>query len=218
MQKNIKQFFIYSILFVLVSIIAKAGLFEKIDKSFQSGFYDCLDNDLITNFALFLTNYTLGTVLGVGAVALLFAFKKHFYAIISLGITFIGLYISQSVLKLLIERPRPFISDSNIIFLGSKIPDGFSYPSGHTLIAVFLATVLAYKFKESMLIVTISYTIAGLVGLSRIYLGAHFPIDVLGGLFLGLMFGHIAILMDNFLIISQKRSPRFSGQTTRQIQ
>jgi len=85
--------------------------------------------------------------------------------------------------KILFHRPRPITA----VFLE---PD-FSFPSGHANIAVVFYGYLAYilikslknKYKVPLVISVI--IIAGLIGFSRLYLGVHYPTDVLVGYLIG---------------------------------
>ena len=113
--------------------------------------------------ALAIRRYRLGIALGL-AIPLKFA-------------------IEWWLVKALIERERPFLSvpDAVIREINSS-PLGF--PSGHAIFAFVLAGLLApYVGRRGMAIV---YSLAALNGLARIYLGAHNPLDVIAGAFLGL--------------------------------
>ena len=90
--------------------------------------------------------------------------------------------------KEIVARPRPFIPDMEIILAADS---QYSYPSGHSLIVVAGATVsVAVLFRNScwkMKVVSMALAVeASIVCFSRIYVGAHYPLDVLGGILLGI--------------------------------
>jgi len=102
------------------------------------------------------------------------------------GILFLSLLLSSIVLHILkegINRPRPLSLYPQIEVIGPPLKRA-SFPSGHSQVAFCVATVLVFFFPEWRLRFVI-YILAGLVGISRIYLGVHFPSDVLAGGILG---------------------------------
>jgi len=95
----------------------------------------------------------------------------------------IKLLLERRVVKVLVERQRPGTSVSDAI-LRDASPTGLSFPSGHAVLAFALAGLLApYLGRNGRLVV---YTLAALNGVARIYLGAHNPLDIVGGAGLGI--------------------------------
>ncbi len=86
-------------------------------------------------------------------------------------------------LKKNIKRPRPFARIQGIPYLIVP-PDEFSFPSGHTAAAFLMATLVSMAFP--FLTVPALFW-AMLVGFSRVYLGVHYPTDVLAGMGLGVL-------------------------------
>ena len=90
--------------------------------------------------------------------------------------------------KEIVARPRPFIPDTEIILAADS---KYAYPSGHSMIVVAGATVsVAVLFRNpswKMKVVSMALAVeASIVCFSRIYVGAHYPLDVLGGILLGI--------------------------------
>ena len=93
------------------------------------------------------------------------------------------------LIKSLIARPRPLAEFAPLIqsgqlyinVLGSALKAN-SFPSGHTQVAFAVATYLSLIFRRAAFIFLM---LACLVGISRIYLGVHFPLDVLVGAMIG---------------------------------
>jgi undecaprenyl-diphosphatase len=102
-----------------------------------------------------------------------------------------GLYMAETLaastiittaLKQTIKRPRPFKADPYIVQASSG--GSTSFPSGHTSEAFATATSLYMSYPKWYVAVP-AFTWASLVGYSRMYLGVHYPSDVLAGAVVG---------------------------------
>lgn len=91
------------------------------------------------------------------------------------------------ILKPLVARPRPFMSDSDVKLLISP-PTDYSFPSGHT--AVSFTSAFSLLFSKCKLWIP-SMIMASLIGFSRLYLYVHYPTDVFAGVLLGLIIGFL---------------------------
>jgi membrane-associated phospholipid phosphatase len=100
----------------------------------------------------------------------------------TIGALAINTAITQG-LKYTINRERPYEKYPTIIF-PYEIENDASFPSGHTSTAFATATTLSLQFKKWYIVVP-AYTWAASVGYSRMYLGEHYPTDVLAGAIIG---------------------------------
>lgn len=118
----------------------------------------------------------------VVALAALLLRRYRLAAAIALTVP-IKLLLERRVVKVLVERQRPGTSVSDAI-LRDASPAGLSFPSGHAILAFALAGLLAPYLGRVGRIV--AYSVAVLNAVARIYLGAHNPLDVVGGAGLGI--------------------------------
>jgi membrane-associated phospholipid phosphatase len=102
------------------------------------------------------------------------------------------LLAERDVLKKLVERQRPGQNEPGAI-LRDVPPAGLSFPSGHAIIAVGMAVLLwPYLGRTGRAVVAL---LAVAVGVARVYLGAHNPLDVVAGAGLGLLLGGLLTLV-----------------------
>ncbi|MBD5544658.1 MAG: phosphatase PAP2 family protein [Lachnospiraceae bacterium] len=86
------------------------------------------------------------------------------------------------ILKTQIMRIRPFVLEENLTLITS-LPKDSSFPSGHAS-ASFATAVVMFKGLPKYVGIP-ALILAFLIGLSRLYVGVHFPTDVLAGMFIG---------------------------------
>lgn len=93
----------------------------------------------------------------------------------------------NNTIKGLVKYPRPFVYDETLKPAESAISSatGYSFPSGHTQNTTTVFSAIAFSFKKKKVTIFCIIIIA-LVGLSRLFLGVHYPKDVLFGLLFGL--------------------------------
>jgi membrane-associated phospholipid phosphatase len=135
--------------------------------------------------------------MGLIAAFLFFLLRYHSLAVeIILGT--MTLWLMVEAIKLLTDRSRPFLVLEGTRIIGPK-ESGRSFPSGHTSQIFFMAALLSHQLKPDSGQVIALYLIALLVGFTRIYVGAHYPRDVLGGMLLGSVWGVMLVLIDPYL-------------------
>lgn len=110
----------------------------------------------------------------------------------------LSLWLAVELIKAIVERSRPFLTLEGTRVIGWR-ERGKSFPSGHTSQAFFMMTLLAYYFQPHAAINLLFYITAGLVGLTRVYVGAHYPRDVIGGAILGSVWGILTSLVEVYL-------------------
>lgn len=95
------------------------------------------------------------------------------------------------LLKLLFKRQRPYQASERIINYSEKIHQNifekYSFPSGHTFTATIFSLIMLKKFPQEF----VFNIVPVLVGFSRIFLGVHYPSDIIGGMIFGFIFYHI---------------------------
>jgi undecaprenyl-diphosphatase len=143
----------------------------------------------LTKIALDITALGSPALLALACIlviVVLFRLTRDRHAIMQMVVASIGASAWVTLGKHLIGRSRPEVSYALVV------SQGFSYPSGHAVAssAIYLtAGILLSRSLNSRrkrwAVMGIAIALVVLIGLTRIYLGVHYPSDVVGGLLLG---------------------------------
>ncbi|MCX7773690.1 MAG: phosphatase PAP2 family protein [Clostridia bacterium] len=124
--------------------------------------------------------------------------KRHLGYEIILGT--LVLWLMVELIKILVRRTRPYIKLKKIRIVGSRAR-GHSFPSGHTSQAFYLANMLLHYYQADFFGALALYALALTVGVTRIYVGMHYPRDVLGGAILGTGWGILSMIVNSYFQI-----------------
>jgi len=154
------------------------GLFELINRGGQNSFFDWF-----MPFMTDLKNFTYVLVL-VGALVLWRERKAGLVFLVFVGLTLaITDPLSSRLLKEWIGRIRPCQILSGVRLL-TECNTSYSFPSSHAVNIFAAAYFLSQPFSR---LTPLFFGIAAIVGYSRIYIGVHYPLDVIGGAAVGLL-------------------------------
>ncbi len=176
-----------------VAIYAVSLLFLKQIMFFDQQLFliiNSMSNPLLDPTFMFLT-YLGSSVFWILAIMMLWI-KGNRRASVCLVLAFIIDTLSLLFLKFLFSRPRPFENFSDLDFLSLETDLSPSFPSGHTQRA-FSGTVILGSFYKKFS--KLFFALALLVGISRIYIGVHYPFDILSGSINGFLIGSIVLAL-----------------------
>ncbi|MCR5425623.1 MAG: phosphatase PAP2 family protein [Lachnospiraceae bacterium] len=106
------------------------------------------------------------------------------------------LIVNNYVIKVLVDRARPYEVVEGLTAI-VPLPVDASFPSGHTAAGIAAAVVLIGETKARYWIPAL--LLALLVAFSRMYVGVHYPTDVLGGAILGILYGLAGLALGRML-------------------
>lgn len=203
-------------LICLLGVIAFGLLADEMGEGDTAGF-DGLVRDgvnsvatpILTQLAILFSlvgDWPFLTILGLAIFGFLLYIKWKREAVIFL-ITNIGELILNLSLKLIYQRTRP-----EPLF-EYALPDSYSFPSGHALGSFCFFGILAWTLAanvETARTKSAIYAVAAIlvlsIGLSRIYLGVHYPTDVVAGYLIAVVWTLTVVFADRSLLKARERA------------
>ena len=182
-KRNIILSILFGFLFLLVLILVVLGKTTNFDQEV----YDIIISIRSSFFDTYFTGITRfgNTVMVVLIVSMFILATRNKYGIF-LAISAVESLLLNTIVKLIIQRPRP--QGLRLISQG-----GYSFPSGHAMMSICVYGYLFYlaitKIKNKVLkycVSTLLFLVILSIGISRIYVGVHYASDVIGGYLLTL--------------------------------
>jgi Membrane-associated phospholipid phosphatase len=191
MKKSLfKTFYIYIVALISVLMLSFSDSFFNFVLKFDEKILMVLDNhqnQIVLNIMKFISFVGSSSFLvpAISLIVIYLLYKKQFreiFMIISASLGSLGL---NALIKNIIKRERP-------VEFFKAVETSYSFPSGHAMVAASLSFTIAYlltrdksiKTKKSAYLISSLYTV--LMSFSRLYLGVHYPTDVIFGMFYGL--------------------------------
>ncbi|MEW6614229.1 MAG: phosphatase PAP2 family protein [Thermodesulfobacteriota bacterium] len=181
------------------------SLFYFINNTMQNGLFDRImpvitdiDNWKIVIFIVWLALIVKGGKKGRIAAVL-----------VIVVVVFSDMLIHQ-LIKPLVARARPCNVLPHVhLLVGCGGPDSYSFPSSHASNVFAAASFFGYKYKR---LVAIFLSIAVIVGYSRVYVGVHYPSDIIGGAVVGVICAGIILIIERkACLFIEKRKGRLTG-------
>jgi membrane-associated phospholipid phosphatase len=178
--------------FIVVTVLVFSGITTTADAELalyiNNTSFGPLSNSFLVLASIYGREYFWIPVVGV---MLILGRRDTKMLAIELAALFVVGIIAGEAIKLWMYRPRPFETLAGII---TRVPrdNDSSYPSGHALIVSIGAIFSLAKFRRKRFVLLLTLE-AAVVCYSRVYVGMHYPLDVVSGIFLGgfIVFGGI---------------------------
>lgn len=166
-----------------------AELFYLINNELQNPVFDVI-MPIFTHFGGFVSLLAICII----AIIILKRLKKEKYLKIA-KLCLFALIIAGLIsagLKILVQEPRPYtiLEHARQLIIPTE-PN--SFPSGHTASSLSIITVLVTSFKQNNILVALLILFGFLIGFSRIYVGVHYPFDVIAGAVVGVLSGVVVL-------------------------
>lgn len=194
---------ITAILAIVITINVKNGKILELDLNIYKFFSENIINDKLTPIVKVITHIggaKIVFVLTVLAIILIKGLKNKLFLLTGI----VGTAGLNVVLKHIVQRERPNIN--------RLIPEkGYSFPSGHSMMSMAfygMLIFLIFKYVKNTVLkwtlIVILTILLSTIGITRIYLGVHYPSDVIGGFVVSLTYLFILTEIYNKVKIEEK--------------
>ena len=194
---------ITAILAIVITINVKNGKILELDLNIYKFFSENIINDKLTPILKVITHIggeKIVLVLAVLAIILIKGLKNKLFLLTGV----VGTAGLNIILKHIIQRKRPNIN--------RLIPEeGYSFPSGHSMMSMAfygMLIFLIFKYVKNTILkwtlIVILTILLSTIGITRIYLGVHYPSDVIGGFLVSLTYLFILTEIYNKVKIEEK--------------
>ena len=176
----------------------------NLDGGFLLFLQESVRNPILDSIMIFITSLGNGGMIWIAATIVLLIPKKTRKAGIMSAVALLGsLIINNNIVKNIVQRPRPFVTFTDLQII-IPTPSEFSFPSGHTS-SSFAAAAVFYRHLPKKLGLP-AVILAGLIGFSRLYVGVHYPTDVIAGVLMGILLSYLAEYLVNLFVKKLKKA------------
>lgn len=204
---KLQSYLLTAVLFLILSFGVLATLvLNGVTNTFDESVLLWINQHASAGFDSFFVAFTeLGGLIVVTAVSALllgyFLYRKKYLKAILVAAGVGGAALMNIILKSIFDRPRPDLWEWLVV------ETHFSFPSGHATASMALALVIVAllwktKWRAASIIGAALYIVS--IGFSRLYLGVHYPTDILGGWLLGAAW--IIIVINSIYWYVQKKA------------
>lgn len=216
---NVTGLYVLFVILALIFVLLGVTVFVELTRSLKTDALLAFDKQVtksvlsyrspaLTQYFVVITKmgnaYSYLVIVGLYTIISCFVLKKFNYLIQITSVLCLSA-LSNSVIKHLVNRPRPEIE--HLVTVKS-----LSYPSGHAMVAIAFYGFFAYLFYKQnlpgfvkLLIGLVLLFLVLSIGVSRVYLGVHFPSDVIGGFIAGAIWVVFCIIVFNLIKTIKQR-------------
>lgn len=181
MRRNSAALVLLVILFCWLTVAVRSGSTQGFDDAVRRGIPAIASPPLtafLRTISLVCNTFFTGALGVAFSAALWWQGRKRESGILAVAV--LGAVTLTNLLKLLVHRARPEA------FFETPLPGTYSFPSGHALFSSCILLAMAAVLTSNRWVRVFAACLVLTIGFSRIYLGVHYPTDVLGGYIAGL--------------------------------